>query len=233
MWSNCQQYNEEGSDIMAECNSTQQAFEAAWRLEGLPTEAAAWQPERAAELRQQAAARLAAMQQEERARLAAAAAAAAGLVMPGGVAAPKPAAPKPAAPKPAQKRKQPEGYAAGAGGMPAAVPVAMPGMMPGAAPAAAAAAADSMQTGGSGFERPAPASKRSRAKAGGGADVDWQQRAMQALQRLMQLEASEAFHEPVGAPAGLGMRRQRAPHPAPAPSKTALLRPAPALTCLA
>lgn len=243
VWANCREYNEEGSDIMAECNSTQQAFEAAWRLEGLPLEAAAWQPQRAAELRQQAAARLTALQQEERARAAAAAAAAAAMVMPNIVvaprpAAPKPAAPKPAAPKPAQKRKQPEGFQAGVGGMPAAMPGGAPVVVT-VAPAGGMPVGG-MQAGGGGVERAAPASKRSRAKAGA-SEGDWQQRAMQALQRLMQLEASEAFHEPVSSPAGLGSGRagsvllyagrvtrvsavQQHPHPPPQP-----LRPRPAL----
>jgi hypothetical protein len=164
VWSNCREYNHEESEIMVYCNDTQRAFEAAWQMEGLPTLAAAWQPQRAATLRAEAAALAAAMTQQERQAMMAPAAgggaAAGGGPKAGGGSRPSSGAGKPAAApsggaKPAVKRKLSEG--AGGGGQ-------------------------------------GPPSKRGKAFEG-----DWTQRAQQALAQLMRLEASEPFHEPVGA----------------------------------
>lgn len=172
VWANCRTYNDPASAIQAQCNDTQRAFDAAWRLEGLPFDPATWQPQRAAQLRQEAAARLAAMTPEQRAHLVAALA---GAPLP--AARPTQAAGAGSRPstgggstgsKPAVKRKLSEGAAA------SGVSPAMPG---GHGPASG---------------RAAPAPKRTRMDSG-----DWQTRAMHALNTLMRLEASEAFHEPV------------------------------------
>lgn len=219
--------------MMGSCADTRRAFEAAWRLEGLPTDPAAWQPALAAELRAEAVRQYAAMAPEHRAALAAAlagapthaiktAAAKAAPPAPRAPAAPKPAAPKPAAPKPALKRKLseasttlgPGGYAGGYAPAPgAAVPqygmpvamqqrqqqqVAQPDMLPYGMPAPRMpmpaqpfAAAHQPVVAARAAPPPMPPPKRGRG------DGDWAQRALYALTQLMQLEASEPFHEPV------------------------------------
>lgn len=206
VWSNCAAYNSDGSDIMAQCHDCRRAFDTAWRLEGLPTEPAAWQPAKAAELREDAARRLAALPPDQRAALTAALAGApVPQLKPQQQARPAAAAPAPApAPAPAQ--------AAAPAPMAAPMPVMAPAQAQALAPAPrpqqplkrklseggpASAAAGVMQAGMPPQAQPRapPPSKRSRGPAID--QGDWQTRAMQALARLMQLEASEPFHEPV------------------------------------
>lgn len=194
VWSNCAEYNAEGSDILAQCQDCRRAFDVMWRLEGLPTDPATWQPARAAQLQAEATQRVAAMPPQQRAALAAALAGA-----------PPPPVPRPApkAPpaqgaarpstggassgKPAAKRKLSEGAAVSAAGPPAGAyggpsGIGFPGVAARPAPV------------------PLPPPKRSRQGEG-----DWTQRANHALNQLMALEASEAFHEPVSAGRWLGV----------------------------
>ncbi len=208
MWSNCAAYNADGSDIMVQCNDCRRAFETAWRLEGLPTDPATWQPAKAAELREDAARRLASLPAEQRAALTAALAGAPVPQLQKAAQQPRPAAPAPApVPAPAPARAPAPVQVAAVAPVPAAAPAPAPAprpqqqlkrKMPEGGPASGAAAAAAAAGNPAGMQpqpRAPPAAKRSRGPAID--QGDWQTRATQALARLMQLEASEPFHEPV------------------------------------